>query len=66
MSKYDKEIFLILAKELKSTNEILAELQTKAKKKINWYLVYHALTELEHEGKAEKQELKAGMFWKKK
>ena len=57
----------ILSKiEIKSTNEILDELQKKANKIINWHALYRVLMELQSEGKIEKLESKAGFFWRRK
>ena len=67
MSKYDEMILQVLTKtEIKSTNEILEDLQKKAHKIINWHALYRVLMELQAEGKIEKLESKAGFFWKKK
>ena len=60
-------ILSILSKtEIKSTNEILEELQKKADKVINWHALYRVLMEIQTEGKIERLESKAGFFWKKK
>lgn len=60
-------ILTILSKtEIKSTNEILEELQKKADKVINWHALYRVLMELQSENKTERLESKAGFFWKKK
>ncbi|HLG25042.1 MAG TPA: hypothetical protein VI564_08990 [Candidatus Nanoarchaeia archaeon] len=65
MSKYEKVVLEILSKEsIKSTNEIVKELQKKSKKVINWHLVYGILNDLERVNKVERQKAKAGMFWK--
>ena len=67
MSKYEEMILQVLTKtEIKSTNEILEDLQKKAGKVINWHALYRVLMELQAEGKIEKLESKAGFFWKKK
>lgn len=67
MSKYRKEVLEILNKEeIKSTNEVLKELEGKTKKVINWHLLYRLLRDLNEEGKVEKLKAKAGFFWKKK
>ena len=52
--------------EIKSTNQILEELQKKADKIINWHALYRVLMELQSEGKIERLESKAGFFWKRK
>jgi Fe2+ or Zn2+ uptake regulation protein len=67
MSKYKEMILTILSKtEIKSTNEILEELQKKANKVINWHALYRVLMELQSDGKIERLQSKAGFFWKKK
>jgi len=67
MGKYNDLILHLLTKtEIKSTNEILEELQKKVDKIINWHALYRVLMELQAEGKIEKLESKAGFFWKKK
>ncbi len=54
MSKYKETILSILSKsEIKSTNEVLEELQKKANKIINWHALYRILMELQSEGKIE-------------
>ena len=67
MSKYKDQIIKILPKnEIKSTNELLKELEKKSGKTINWHALYRVLMELESEGSIEKLKAKAGFFWKKK
>lgn len=67
MSKYDNTILSILSKdEIKSTNQILDELQKKTNKAINWHALYRVLMELNSSGKVEKLKSKAGFFWRKK
>jgi len=67
MSKYKKSILPILSKtEIKSTNEILEELQKKVNKIINWHALYRILMELQSEGKIERLQSKAGFFWRRK
>ena len=67
MSKHAKNVLDILKRdEIKSTNEILKELEQKTKKVINWHLLYRLLRDLHEEGKVEKLKAKAGFFWKKK
>ena len=66
MSKHDKETINILSKtQIKSTNEILKELEEKSGSKINWHALYRILMELERDGKVERLKSKAGMFWRK-
>ena len=67
MSKYKEIILELLSKtEIKSTNEILNELQNKVNKVINWHALYRVLMELQSEGKIIRLQSKAGFFWKKK
>lgn len=67
MSKYREKVLAILSTtEIKSTNEVLIELQNKVKKIINWHALYRVLMELNSEGKIEKLQSKAGFFWRKK
>ena len=67
MSKYEDIILGIISKtEIKSTNEILEDLQKKADKVINWHALYRVLMELQTDGKIERLKSKAGFFWKKK
>lgn len=67
MSKYKELILKTLSKtEIKSTNELLKELEKRAKKVINWHLLYRVLNDLAEKNKIEKLKAKAGFFWKKK
>jgi len=67
MSKYKKKILEILDKDIiKSTNEILRELEQATKKRINWHHLHRILTDLENDGAVQKLKAKAGFFWKKK
>lgn len=67
MGKHDKEILAILSKEeIKSTNQILQELQKSVKRTINWHNLYRVLMELALDGKIERIKAKAGFFWKRK
>lgn len=67
MSKYTQEVMKILSTEkIKSTNEILKELENKVNKKINWHNLYRILMDLCLEHKTERLESKAGFFWRKK
>ena len=67
MSKYKEIILVLLSKtDIKSTNQILDELQKKEDKIINWHLLYRVLMELTNENKIERLESKAGFFWRKK
>ncbi len=67
MSKYKEVTLSVLSKtEIKSTNEVLEEVQKKADKIINWHLLYRVLMDLANENKIERLESKAGFFWRKK
>lgn len=67
MSKYEEPIIKILKKdEIMSTNEVLTELQNKAKKVINWHALYRVLMDLHHLGRIERIKAKAGFFWRKR
>ena len=67
MSKYDNKVLEVLSKtEIKSTNEVLTELQKKVNKVINWHALYRILMDLQIENKIERLKSKAGFFWKKK
>lgn len=67
MSKYNEMILQALTKtEIKSTNEVLGDLQKKADRVINWHALYRILMELQAEGKIERLKSKAGFFWRKK
>lgn len=67
MSKYKPTVLEILSEtQIKSTNEILKELEERSGRKINWHMVYRILAELQGEGKAERLEAKIGFFWRKK
>lgn len=67
MSKYHDTILQILTKtEIKSTNEVLIDLQKKANKVINWHALYRVLMELQAENKVERLKSKAGFFWRKR
>tara|TARA_Y100000034_G_scaffold44742_1_gene54989 strand:- start:87 stop:290 length:204 start_codon:yes stop_codon:yes gene_type:complete len=67
MSKHKEDVLEIISKdEIKSTNQILTELESKTNKTINWHMLHRILTDLERENKIEKLKAKAGFFWKKK
>ncbi len=67
MSKHEQDVLTLLSKEeLKSTNQLLQELQRKTKKVINWHALYRILMELTVDTKVERIQTKAGFFWKKK
>ncbi|MFQ6052338.1 MAG: hypothetical protein ACE5K4_11705 [Candidatus Hydrothermarchaeota archaeon] len=64
--KYKEPVFGILSRtEIKSTNEILKELEKLTGKRINWHALYRVLMELESEGKVEKFKAKGGFYWRK-
>jgi len=66
MSKYRDPVLKLLSNDMKSTNQILNELQSETKKVINWHVLYRILSDLERAGKAERIETKAGFFWRRK
>ncbi len=67
MSKHSETILKVLSKDqMKSTNEILKEVEKETGKTINWHALYRVLMELHSEGKVEKIKAKVGFFWKKK
>lgn len=67
MSKYKEEIMKLVSKEeIKSTNQILSELQIKVGKIVNWHMLHRVLRDLEDEGKIERLKAKAGFFWRRK
>lgn len=67
MSKYRKIVLDVLSEtKIKSTNEILKEIEELTGQSVNWHMIYRVLSELHHEGKVEKLEAKVGFFWKKK
>lgn len=67
MSKYKEEVLKVLSKEeIKSTNQVLSELQEKVKKVINWHMLYRILNDLEKDGKIERLKAKAGFFWRRR
>ncbi len=67
MSKYTGQVLEILdKKKIKSTNQVLRELEKAVNKKINWHVLYRILMELEVAGKAEKLEADAGFFWRRR
>ena len=67
MSKYKEEVLTVLSKnEIKSTNQVLLEVQEKVKKVINWHMLHRILRDLEESGKVERMKAKAGFFWRKR
>ena len=66
MSKY-KAIILEILEESRflSTNGVVRKVKKEYGKSGNWYLIYHALMELENEGKVEKAESEIGSLWKR-
>lgn len=67
MSKYRKIILDVLSEtKIKSTNELLKEIEESTGQSVNWHMLYRVLIELYHEGKIEKFDAKVGFFWKKK
>ena len=67
MSKHREAILKVLSKDqIKSTNEVLKEVEKATGKTINWHALYRVLMDLQGEGKVEKIKAKVGFFWKKK
>ena len=67
MSKHTSAVLEILDKnKIKSTNEILTELQKKTGKVVNWHAVYRILSEFKQENKVERLKAKSGFYWRKK
>lgn len=67
MSKYEKIVFGVLSDTvIKSTNEIVKDVEKTTGRSINWHMIYRVLIEMYHQGKIEKFEAKVGFFWKKK
>lgn len=67
MSKYTAKVLEILDKnKIKSTNQVLKELEKAENKKINWHVLYRMLMELEADNKAEKLDADAGFFWRRR
>ncbi len=67
VSKHEPMVWEILSfNEIKSTQQVLEELEKKSGKKINWYAVYKILRMLKDDEKAELLQNRAGLFWKKK
>jgi len=52
-------------KQIKSTNEILNDLQKLTGKTVNWHIIYRVLAELNNEGRVEKLQAKSGSFGEK-
>ena len=66
-SKYRESVLKVLSeKQIKSTNEVLKDLEKLTGKSVNWHIVYRVLQELHTEGKVEKMQAKKGFFWRKK
>jgi Fe2+ or Zn2+ uptake regulation protein len=65
MSKYREIVLKVLTKDMKSTNQILTEVQEVSGKTVNWHMLYRVLMDLKYEGKVERIETKAGFFWRK-
>ena len=67
MGKYREKVYALLARdEIKSTNELLKELEQKTKTTINWHMLHRELMDLVADGKVERLEARAGFFWKRK
>ena len=66
-SKYRESVLKVLSeKQIKSTNEVLKDLEKLTGKSVNWHIVYRVLQELHTEGSIEKLTAKKGFFWRKK
>lgn len=66
-SKYRKFVLKVLSeKQIKSTNEVLKDLEKLTGKTVNWHIVYRVLQELHTEGKVEKLQAAKSFFWRKK
>lgn len=66
-SPYRHRLLQVLSSEkIKSTNQVLREVQDLSGKVINWHLLYKHLMDLEREGLVERLENDAGFFWRKK
>ena len=67
VSKYENDVWTLLSfQEIKSTNQILEELEARSNKTINWFSVYKILKTLEEDGKVKLLKNKSGLFWIKK
>lgn len=67
MSKYRQVVLKVLSTtKIKSTNEVLKEVEHLSGKSVNWHMLYRVLMELLAEGRIERYEAKAGFFWRKK
>ena len=67
--KHKSEILDLLNTDImkmKSTTQVLKDLEKLTGKVINWGDLYRNLNEMEKEGLVERMENKAGIFWKKK
>ncbi len=65
-SKYEPDVLAVLSKDqIKSTNQVLKEVEERTGKTVNWHVLYRILMEFEREGKAERLKADAGFFWKK-
>lgn len=67
MSKYRQPVLDVLSdKKIKSTNEVVKEVEKLTGQSVNWHMIYRVLLELSQERKIEKLDAKVGFFWKKK
>ncbi len=63
-SKYREDVLCLVERDkIKSTRQIQRELEKKAKKTINWFMVYKILHDLETDGRVKKFEATGGIFW---
>jgi len=66
-SKYRAHVLEVLSiKQIKSTNEVLKDLEKLTGKSVNWHIVYRVLAELNQEGKIERLPAKSGFYWRKR
>lgn len=59
-------LHVLSQKEIKSTNEVVKELEKLSGQAVNWHMIYRILAELQTEGKVEKHKAKIGFFWRKR
>ncbi len=64
VKKHIETILIIISDtKLKSTSEILTELQNRVKKVINWSDLFRTLRDLEDKGLIKKYDTKGGFYW---
>jgi len=52
--------------KMRSTNEVVKEVEEIGGSITNWHMIYRILAELHNDGKIEKLQAKIGFFWRKK